>query len=122
MSALLDGDITINIPYVNWFEIDYHRTYTVENDLLAFDGDDTGTWEFQLPGFTTDNLEIYDITNPLTPILIQHAAITPESDAYTLAFEDSLVGESHYLALSAAQRLSPISITPDIPSRFTGHK
>ena len=116
VDALLDSGITVNIPYINWFEIDYHRNYTVETDLLAFDGEDPGNWEFQLPGFTTDSLEIYDVTNPISPIRILNAVITPNTGSYSLAFEDTLSGENHYLALSTAQRLSPISIIPDNPS------
>jgi len=108
----LDGGITLDIVLVNWFEIDYHDTYTVEEDSLFFAGDEAGTWDYHIGGFTTNDIEVFDITDPATPI-----SITGEiTSAYTLKFEDTITNRTEYLALTTAQRLSPMSIEQDVPS------
>jgi hypothetical protein len=109
----LDLGITMDIPLVNWFEIDYHDSYTAEKDSLFFAGDEAGTWEYQIDGFTTTHgIELFDITDPATPISIT-GEITP---TYTLKFEDTITDRKEYLALTTAQRLSPVSIEQDVPS------
>ncbi len=108
----LDLGITLDIVLVNWFEIDYHDTYTAEGDSLFFAGDEAGTWEYHVDDFTTNDIEVFDITDPATPI-----SITGEiTSSYTLKFEDTITDRTEYLALTTAQRLSPVSIEQDAPS------
>ncbi len=72
-----DGEITIDYIGFNWFEIDYYDTYFAENDRLFFDGDDPGSWEFQVDGFSSTSIEAYDLTNPLSPVRITGGDIQP---------------------------------------------
>jgi hypothetical protein len=115
VKAPLDGGITQDIFYVNWFEIDYYRTYAAEGNVLFFDGDQAGEWEYHLTGFTTDDLEAFDVTMPSSPIRILNCDISNDT-TYTLAFEHSIQAEHCYLALASDQRLSPLSILQDTPS------
>jgi len=103
-----------DIVHVNWFEIDYRRTYTVENEALLFDGDEAGTWQFEVPGFLTDTIEVFDVTNPVSVTRIVSTTVAP-TGSYTLKFQDSTVGEGHYLALSPA-RYHSASIVEDTSS------
>ncbi|MGB3903823.1 MAG: C25 family cysteine peptidase, partial [Anaerolineae bacterium] len=101
--------------YVNWFEIDYHRTYTVENDSLLFDGDEAGTWQYEAGDFFTDTIEVFDITDPLSVTRMVSTTVVA-SDSYSLKFEDTIVGEHHYVALTPAQYQSPLDIVEHSPS------
>ena len=126
-SYLLDGTNTIlledpndtgvgyDVVHVNWFEIEYQHTYTAENDQLRFGGENAGTWEYHVDGFTTDDIEVFDITDPATVSGIINTTVEPGS-SYTLKFEDTTTDRREYLALTTAQRLSPLSIVQDTSS------
>ena len=118
VEAPLDGGITQNVFFINRFEIDYYRTYAADGDVLFFDGDEAGTWEYQVKGFTTDTVEVFDITTPGSPTRILYGVISAEDSTYTLTFEHSIAGEHHYVALTPAQRLTPLSIEQDTPSNL----
>ena len=110
-----DTGVGYDLVLVNWFEIDYHDTYTAENDSLHFSGDEAGTWEYHVEGFTTSDIEIFDITDPAIVSRIINATVEPGS-SYTLKFEDTITDRKEYLALTTAQCLSPLSIVQDTPS------
>jgi hypothetical protein len=110
-----DTGVGSDVIAINWFEIEYYDTYVAENDSLDFSGDEVGTWEYHVDGFTTSDIEVFDVTNSDNVSFIINAVITPTS-SYTLKFEDTITGRAEYLALTTAQRLSPLSIALDTPS------
>ncbi len=113
-----DGSITLDEVLVNWFEIDYYESFFAENDQLFFDGDQAGTWEFRVDGFSSTSLEAYDLTNPVSPVIITGATIQSTSNGQQLSFEATIAGEHRYLAQTTAQRLSPLGISVDNPSSW----
>jgi len=108
-------DLIYDYYYLNWFEIDYRDTYIAGNDSLCFSGDEAGTWEYHVDGFTTDDIEAFDITDPADVSHIINAVVEPSSN-YILKFEDTITDRREYLALTTTQRLSPLSIVQDTPS------
>jgi hypothetical protein len=114
--------LTYNMLYINWFEIDYARSYVAENDRLFFSGQG-GEWDFKVSGFTTDTVDVYDITDPLNVGEVLSASLTlpapgaaaPQT-SYDLQFQQALSGETNYLALSKANRLTPAAIIEEHPS------
>lgn len=114
----LDGGILEDDILVNWFAIDYYDTYFAENDQLLFDGDLTGTYEYQVDGFSSEALEAYDITDPAIPKRISGATVTGTAIRQRLDFETTIADEHHYLAQTTSQRLSPLSISQDSPSNW----
>jgi hypothetical protein len=115
VECLLDVEDGQNVVFVNRFEIDYYDTYVAEDDLLSFDGDEAGTWEYHVGGFYTDTVEAFDVTTPTSPTRILSATVEP-GGTYTLTFEQTITAEHHYLALTPARRSSPLSIEEDNPS------
>ena len=107
--------VSYEMVCTNWFEIDYYGTYVAENDSLFFSGDEAGTWEYHIEGFTTNDIEVFDITEPATTTKIVSTTVESTS-GYTLKFEDTITDRREYLALTAAQRLSPLSIVQDASS------
>ena len=65
--------------------------------------------------FLTDTIEVFDITDPLGVTRILSTTVVA-SDSYSLKFEDTIVGEHHYVALTPAQYQSPLDIVEDGPS------
>ncbi len=116
VEGLIPDGASYDLFYVDWFEVDYRRQGQAGNDLLAFGGDAAGTWQFEVAGFASESVQVYDITNPLAPASLTGQAMTPADGVYTLSFEDTITGANSYLALGPARLLSPLSISADAPS------
>ncbi len=104
--------------YVNRFELTYGRTYTASSDLLRFDGDEAGSWQFYLTGFTTDTVKILDVTDPTYPVSILGAQVQHIGPTYNFAVEQVITGEHHYVALTPYQIKSPNSVVRDATSNL----
>jgi uncharacterized repeat protein (TIGR01451 family) len=108
-----DGGITKDIVLVNWLEIDYWDNYTVENDRLDFSGNTTGSLEYHLAGFTTPEIEVFDITDSSSPILISNALVQSNLGKYDLVFEQTIASEHRYIAFTSSGYLTPTDIVKD---------
>ncbi|MBN1543156.1 type IX secretion system sortase PorU [candidate division KSB1 bacterium] len=75
--VLLDGANTlslqyqstseISIAYVDWIEIEYNRRFRAVNDQLLFNAPKrAGTALYHIEGFSRNDIEIYDVSNPNT--------------------------------------------------------
>ncbi|KPJ58900.1 MAG: hypothetical protein AMJ46_13300 [Latescibacteria bacterium DG_63] len=94
---LLNGSIYPGSgAYFDWFEIAYFKRYVALNgELTCSSGELSGEVEFRIGGFPSENLLLYDITDPLNVerLTIEEWQTTPESDGHYLVFRD-LVGVS----------------------------
>ena len=115
LEAPNDTGASSDFGFINWFEVDYYDIYVAEGDRLHFSGDEAGTWEYHVDGFTTSDIEVFDATDPTNVSRIVNAVVEPSS-GYTLKFEDTVTDRTEYVALTTAQRLSPLSIVLDTPS------
>jgi uncharacterized repeat protein (TIGR01451 family) len=126
----LSAGVAYDLVYVNWFEIDYRDTHIAEGDVLGFsDSESSDVREIQVSGFTTNTIELFDITAPLSPTCLVDAVVevvppivvlgmSAQSTGvtYRVRFEDRNADQHHYLVLTTAQRLSPMGIERDTPS------
>ena len=110
--------IQTDVVLINWFDIDYRDRHVAEADLLLFNQEEPGTWEFQVSEFTTDDLEVLDISDPTAPVTISNLTVEDAGGSYTLKFEQEVSGAQRYYAHAMADRLSPLSILPDHPSNL----
>jgi hypothetical protein len=125
-SDLVEGTNTLTIKttsandnvLINRFKLDYYDAYFAENDQLFFDGDQQGTWEYAVDGFSTNTIQAYNLADPSAPIRIMNPVITPTANGYQLAFEDTILVEEHYLALTPDAHLSPLSFSLDSASNW----
>lgn len=101
---------SIDIIYINWFEIDYWRKHLAQNDIFAFTGSGPGTYQFEIKGFTQPTVELFDVTDPEKVKQILYFDIKPEGGFYTLKFQDNLEGDHRYLALTLEKILKPKSL------------
>ncbi len=114
ISVMAGISVTRDYVWVNWFELDYRARHIAGNDLLWFNGDQPGTWKYAVGGWTTASVDILDITWPLAPARILSATLQPGGGTYTATFQQAILAERHYLALSTAQRLVPANIERDV--------
>jgi hypothetical protein len=109
------GLITTDMQYLNRFAIDYARWYTATQDQLLFTGQ-LGDWEFQVGGFTTNTVQVFDVTTPTLPVRITGVLVDGSNGNYRLRFEQRLESEHRYLAMPPARWLKPQGIIEDHPS------
>ncbi len=125
-SLLLSGNNTLNLAVTggindqvasDFFEIDYRRTYVVDNNQLMFDAEGSGTFRVPLSNLGTNDLFLVDVTAPLAAkrISIPPAQITG-AGPFTATFEDIIAADRSYVISTRSALKTPVSIVEEIPS------
>ena len=105
--------------YLNWFEVTYFTTYQATNDTLTFSLPLTANQTVIITDFSQPTLDVFDLTDPDQPIILQDYVIEPVNQSYRLRFtvsprparfskpsrSESMLPS--YLAQTTARRLSP---------------
>lgn len=118
VEALLAPGNEITTPdqyYVNWAELTYSRLYAAENDRLAFGSDTSGGTTFEITGFTDAAILVFDVSQPLAPVLLTGTDIT-NSGAWQVRFERSIDASSQFCATTLNGTLTPDTFVLDEPS------
>jgi hypothetical protein len=107
---------TMDIVYLNWFEVNYRRSYQAFNYNLRFRADSlTGQkYRFRLTGFASDSLLMLDISNPGTPVNIK-------SDRFFQSyaeFEDFWQKNRLYWAAGSQGWQRPVKTEPYVPQNL----
>ena len=106
------SDKPCDAVFLNYFEIEYIKTYTAENDLLIFNNQTSpgytlvGDVQFKISNMNTGNVEIYDITDPLNIYKIENFSY--DSVAKTVRFSDNIQKKTRYIILSVSKRVNNI--------------
>lgn len=113
LENLLDSGITAGIVLINWFEIEYLKSYIAEGDRLDFKVNEGETFNLLLSGFTTDQLEVFDTSDPVRVRELIGGLITEQQGKYNLTLATSN-GEAHtYTAQARNGRTAPQRIERD---------
>ncbi|MBI4786899.1 MAG: hypothetical protein HY782_07635 [Chloroflexi bacterium] len=102
--------VTGSYIYVNNFDLGYVSNFAAITDTLRF-RQPAGAWRYEIPGFTTTDADAFDVTDPFNVVQFTNTSTAP-----VFAFSDSAAATHEYLALTPAQRMTPLSITLDTPS------
>jgi hypothetical protein len=100
--------------FVNWIEVLYQDTYVAENDELLFGVSEPGTFQFEVTGFTSDAIRLFDVTDPTDVAMITNTTLLTDS----VQFQDAAQLDSRYLALTPARYKSPARIDLDQASSW----
>lgn len=112
----VDTGAEVDQIYANWIEVGYWRTYAVVSDAIAFKAPAAGTWKFVLPGFSTDVLWLLDVSDPLTPALIEKSTTQPQGAGFALQFTRPAQADTEYYATTQGAVLVPESIETVVAS------
>ena len=128
-SYLTEGNSTIRVElvndtpaqvtdqvYVDWVGVTYQRQPVAINSSLRFAGEGTGPQQYEIKGFATSQVEVYDVTDAANVTRISGAAITPDGGSQTLRFVVNQGQPRTYFALNNDRRLAPSAIVPDAAS------
>jgi hypothetical protein len=111
VEALLDTGAEWDWILANWFEVGYARSFDASGeDQLEFGLSSAGEYEVQVDGFTSDAIEVFDISDPLNPRRVLGLDITG-TNPYSVTCEDSITSDTTYLALTEGKiRTQPSGI------------
>lgn len=118
IEAVGDTGATVDQVFVDWIEIDYFDTYVAEDDELLFSAPTAGTFQFKVSGFSSNGVNIFDITDPAHVARIINTSILTEGNRYTLQFKGTVQTGTRYLALTDTRCKTPVSIETDQPSSW----
>ncbi len=79
---ILDSGVDQSYFYVDSFDLTYTRLYEASNDELLFKGD--GNTLVTVGGFTSSDIMVFDITDPLLPKLQKNVAVNTKSGTVSL--------------------------------------
>lgn len=100
--------------YLNWFEVEYQRKFSAVDDVLAFGGEIAGDWTYTLTNFTTDSVQIWEISDPYTPIR-QQGAVIEGSGSFSVTLSASHSQDANFIAVGSDQISEPLSVSLYVP-------
>lgn len=116
VEAVGDTGAEVDQLVTNWLELEYWDTYVAENDRLLFGPPEGGTFQFEVTGFSTNTITLFDITDPANTSLITNTVVISRGNRYTLQVEAAALPESRYLAFIPTQYHRPFRVELDQPS------
>ncbi len=69
--------VVIDRSFLDWIEIDYRQSLLALNDQAAFAADGGGRREFQVQGFSGQDVLGFDVTDPIAPVRLTGLQVTP---------------------------------------------
>jgi hypothetical protein len=94
-----DTGVGYDLVYIDWSELEYNSAYTTKTDDLSFRQVKSGTWKYQIGGFTGDQVAVFDITFPQNVSLILNAKEEWSPQGYTATFQDTIADQTTYWAV-----------------------
>lgn len=121
---ILDDTICPPSVWFDWFEISYDKKFIASQNTLQFTGENGGQWKYQVEGFTSSDVTVYEITDPLNPKRILNPLVEPFGGGYQASFETQHEpGVQYYMVGQPAIR-TPKSLAfydpPDLRSADIG--
>ncbi len=107
---------TVDRVYINWFDINYISNYAAENDSLTFIGKSSGNASFEIKNFSTNTIDVFDISDPLNVSILSNTQVTQSGTTYTVSFSDLVSGTKKYYAAAASRFSTPDEMIIDEPS------
>ena len=122
LEAVADTGARADIVLVDWFEVEYQRLFVAREDRLGFGGQGGS---HLLTGFSSEQVWLFDVNDPLDVALITKGAVDKDGSQYALSFCDDKPAGLRYLAVSEAGLRRPTSIvavTESIDLRSTDNQ
>jgi len=98
-----DTGAIVDTVYLNYIEITYLATLLTTQDVLKFTPGRSGRFTFDVAGFSTDQIEVFDITDPLAVRHLENIDIVQDGSSYSAEFEDFVSTTSTYLVIGQTE-------------------
>jgi len=116
VTGVLDTGAAYDFVYIDWFDLTYSNSFTAQNNSLPFTYASSGTWKYQVNGFSTNQVSIFDVSDPNVVTEFTGASIFPSGSSYALQFEDTITEATDYLAVETSAYKTVQAIEADTPS------
>ncbi len=110
-----DTGASMDIIYINYFDIGYDRGYADGSGELPFSA--SGKGDYTASGFNAGDLVLYEITDPNHPSRVT-GSVEPDGSGYLLRFRKNEAGDMDYVARVQSTVVSP-PLAEDQPSDLT---
>ncbi len=120
VTAVNDTGVGSDMLYIDAVDVEYANTFTAVGDELWFKNGAAGVYRYRLNGFTTGQVEVYDVTDAENVEQISNLAVSG-SNPYMVEFSDVAGGAGQYLAKAAGSYKAVQGIeTVDTASNLRG--
>ncbi len=117
VSWVNDTGVGSEVIYFDWYELDYQCEFIAQNNSITFNYSEPGIHDYLIREFTTDQLRIFDVTNPsMVEELI--GEVLADDAGYLLSFQDEISGLTNYRVFTDGQFSTVESIDEDTPSNL----
>ena len=105
-------------------DLEFSNTFLAESDKLSFTYEAAGTWKYLVDGFTTDQVAVYEVTDPRAVARLTGVAVTSSPTGYAAQFQDAITAPAGYWVLASTAYRTVQAIETDTPSdlRNTGNE
>jgi hypothetical protein len=129
--VLLPGDntLTISAPgdtgyqydifFIDTLDLAFPSLFLTEDDVFSFSYAPPGSWVFPLDGFSSDQVFVYDVTDPHAVIRLAGASIQASGAAFKASFQSQIVTPRTFWAATATAYRSVQTIETDTPSNLS---
>ncbi len=111
-----DTEAASDIIFINYIEMNYWQKNIASQDSFLFEYSGTGIHQFEIDNFSSDKVNVFDITNP-DPVKIVSVLGKNVGDSYTINFKDDLKGSKKYFVAGENYLQTP-GIEPDHPPQL----
>lgn len=121
-----ENELTFSVPgdtgaaaegvWLDALELDYVLQEVRGDQVLVWT--QIGTRGHSLDGFTRQDLNLYDITDPRGPVELHGYGVTGSAGSFRLSWSDIVARSVRYYALTGAQFRHPAAIVRDQPSQL----
>jgi hypothetical protein len=119
--GLRDTGAPYSVFYVDSFDLTYQQYYQAVDDRVHVRGD--GNNVITVEGFSNADIFVFDLGDPKKPRLVRATTLDNEAldGSYRISFTPA-APDTSYLALTLDAVSTPVSVTPDTPSRLKQRK
>jgi hypothetical protein len=114
--AIKQPALTSDEMLFDWFKIEYARQFQADAGVLTFQGDHTGAVQYDVKQLTSNDVVVFDVSNPWQPQQIISPGITTNGSVYTASFEVSQTVPLTYVVADRNAWQSPASLTRYAPA------
>lgn len=116
-----DTGLEYELVLFDWYELSFAHAFQADLDRLAFTQATSGTWTYDITDFSTSDVEIYDVSIPMSVTRIISPTVESAGSTFTLRFSDVVSTTKTYLTLTPDRFLAPETLAEDLPATPSLH-
>lgn len=93
---------TVDVVYLNRIKVRYWRTLTARDNAIEFEVDDAGSGTVEVGGFSTADVEAFDVTDPDNPVALTGYDVALAAGKYVVRFGAAAASSRRYYVAAAS--------------------